>query len=82
MRHALAMASARLAHRLDGAALRLQALDPQRVLARGYALLSDDAGRPLTSVARLMVGASVSARLQDGSATLIATSVAADPAEP
>lgn len=68
--HAVAMGRARLAHRLDSASLRLQALDPDRVLARGYAMIVDGAGHPVTSVARLAVGSKVTARLADGQATL------------
>ena len=68
--HAVAMGRARLAHRLDSASVRLQALDPDRVLARGYAMIVDDAGHPVTSVARLAAGSKVTARLADGQATL------------
>lgn len=68
--HAVAMGRARLAHRLDSASVRLQALDPDRVLARGYAMIVDGAGHPVTSVARLPVGSKVTARLADGQATL------------
>ena len=45
-------------------------LDPQHVLARGYAWLQDEAGQPITSVARLQVGQNVEARLADGAAEL------------
>ncbi len=68
--HAVAMNRARLSHRLDSASVRLQALDPDRVLARGYAMIVDGAGHPVTSVARLAVGSKVTARLADGQATL------------
>jgi exodeoxyribonuclease VII large subunit len=75
--HALAMARSRIAGRVDSAAVRLQALDPGRVLARGYALLIDQADRPVTSIARLVVGEIVTARLADGRAEL--RTVAIDP---
>jgi len=75
LRHSLAIARARIAARVDGAAARLEALDPHRVLARGYALLVDRDDRPVTSVAGLAVGASVSARLADGRAELTTTAI-------
>ncbi len=54
---------------------RLTALDPQHVLARGYAWLADEAGRPVQTVARLSVGSRVHARLADGTAELDVTGV-------
>jgi exodeoxyribonuclease VII large subunit len=54
--------------RQDTLALRLQALDPHRVLARGYAWLADAHGQAVTSVAGLAVGANLSAVLADGRA--------------
>jgi exodeoxyribonuclease VII large subunit len=78
LRHSLAIARSRVSARVDGAAVRLEALDPHRVLARGYALLVDRDDRPVTSVTRLAVGASVSARLSDGRAEL--TTISIDPA--
>ena len=68
--HSMAIARSRVAARVDAAAVRLQAVDPQQVLARGYALLVDADERPITSVSRLRVGASVTARLADGQADL------------
>lgn len=56
--------------RLDALQARLQALDPRRVLARGYAWLDDGSGRALSSVAQLEVGAQVHAVLADGDAQL------------
>ncbi len=79
-RHALAIARARLAGRIDAAAVRLHALDPARVLGRGYALLLDTDGKPVTTVAALAVGSRVSARLVDGSAELVTTSLSVRPA--
>ncbi|MGR6805977.1 exodeoxyribonuclease VII large subunit [Sphaerotilus natans] len=73
----LAAERARLA--LFGA--RLAALDPQRVLARGYALLEDDHGRPLISVDRVQAGASVGARLADGRLALQVSAVHPRPAQ-
>ena len=57
-----------------------QALDPERVLGRGYALLIGADGKPITSVARLAVGSRVAARLADGAAELVTTAVSSRPA--
>ncbi len=78
-RHALAIARARLGGRLDAAAVRLHALDPERVLGRGYALLIGGDGKPVTTVSRLAVGSLVSARLADGTAELVTQAVSARP---
>ncbi|MEP7057575.1 MAG: exodeoxyribonuclease VII large subunit [Caldimonas sp.] len=45
---------------------RLQALDPRRVLARGYALLTDASGRALVSVREAAIGVRLQALLGDG----------------
>jgi exodeoxyribonuclease VII large subunit len=58
------------ARRLDALAARLQSLDPQHVLARGYAWLDDGAGEAITSVQGLPPGREVRAVLVDGSAQL------------
>lgn len=60
----------RQAHRLDALQARLQALDPRRVLSRGYAWLDDGQGRALSSVAQLAAGDEVHAVLADGEAQL------------
>lgn len=54
---------------------RLAALDPRRVLARGYAWLSDDQGVPITSARALKVGQPVQAEFADGRATATVTGV-------
>jgi exodeoxyribonuclease VII large subunit len=79
VRHALALARARQSGRIEALAARLQALDPERVLGRGYALLIGADGAPVTTVSRLVVGARVSARLADGAAELLTTAVSATP---
>jgi len=76
LRHAIEIARSRIAARIDAAALRLHAVDPQRVLARGYALLASADGTPVTSISGLVVGEAVSARLADGTAELTTRSVA------
>lgn len=47
-------------------AARLEALDPRRVLARGYAWLSDEDGHALGSVRQFEAGAALRAQLVDG----------------
>ena len=65
-------AAARSLDRLD---MRLRGLDPAQVLQRGYAWVSDEAGRPLVSTSQLSVGQSVRAVLSDGAAVAQVTSV-------
>lgn len=55
---------------LQALAGRMQALNPQRVLARGYAWLADADGRAVTSAKGLVSGMRLSARLHDGQADL------------
>jgi exodeoxyribonuclease VII large subunit len=59
---------AQRAARLDALQARLAALDPHRVLRRGYAWLADADGRPVSSVRDLAVGQRLRAVLADGSA--------------
>lgn len=56
--------------RLQAAAARLAALDPQRVLARGYVWLSDAHGRALPSARAVHAGDRVDAVWADGTARL------------
>jgi exodeoxyribonuclease VII large subunit len=63
---------------LRASALALRAgalvhLNVQGVLDRGFAILRDTAGRPLTSAAGLAAGATVEATLAQGSAQLVVT---------
>jgi exodeoxyribonuclease VII large subunit len=51
---------------LEGMAGRLHALSPLATLARGYAVLSDDDGAPITSIDTIRTGDSLVARLKDG----------------
>lgn len=71
LQHGLAQALQLQAQRCERMGLRLAALDPQRVLERGYAWLSDDQGHPLTRVGQLSAGQSVQATLADGTAPLV-----------
>jgi len=54
--------------RLQAAAQRLAALDPQRVLARGYAWITDAQGRAVVSVHAVAPGDRLQAVWSDGSA--------------
>jgi exodeoxyribonuclease VII large subunit len=56
--------------RLERAALRLAALDPRRVLERGYAWLEDTGGRPVTRAAHTAPGQALTATLADGKVDL------------
>jgi exodeoxyribonuclease VII large subunit len=52
--------------RLDGSAARLESVSPLAVLKRGYAVVSDAVGHPLTSAASVRPGARVRLRFADG----------------
>jgi exodeoxyribonuclease VII large subunit len=54
--------------RLDALQHRLQALDPRRVLARGYAWITDESQQPVLSVTRLQAGQALRAVWSDGEA--------------
>ena len=56
------------AQRLEAAGQRLAALDPARVLRRGYAWVEDAEGRPVVSAAALAKGQRVQAVWSDGRA--------------
>jgi exodeoxyribonuclease VII large subunit len=58
----------RCVQRLDASRDRLQALDPQRVLQRGYAWVEAADGRPVVSARSLHAGQSVRAVWSDGHA--------------
>lgn len=64
--HVLERRMAAQAERLERAALRLQLLDPQQVLSRGYALLTDAQERVLVRASQVRTGAPVHARLAEG----------------
>jgi exodeoxyribonuclease VII large subunit len=76
-RHAAALPRALQRHqqRLDVLAARLQALDPTRVLQRGYAWITDEEGRTLVSVAQVQPGAALTAVLRDGRVQTTVTAV-------
>ena len=56
----------RQADTLERCRMRLELLDPRLVLQRGYALLEDAGGRPVTSVAQTHSGQDLVASLADG----------------
>lgn len=65
---ALAAALAREQYRQGAAQARLQALDPSRVLQRGYAWLADADGRAIVSARQIAAGQRLDAVLADGRA--------------
>ena len=62
--------SERLGARIGAAEASLRALDPNQVLERGYAFLSDRDGRAITQAAQVRPGQSITATLADGSVDL------------
>ncbi len=62
--------------RLNALADRLRALDPERVLARGYAWLRNGQDEVIDSVQRLASGDALQAVLHDGTADLVVKKVA------
>jgi exodeoxyribonuclease VII large subunit len=68
-----ARALARAHDRLERSALRLSAVDPQRVLERGYAWLSDEHGHAMTRAAGFAPDQPVRATLADGTVDLRVT---------
>ena len=52
--------------RLEGTAARLESVSPLAVLQRGYALVSDPAGHPLTSAGAIKPGGRLKLRFADG----------------
>jgi exodeoxyribonuclease VII large subunit len=52
--------------RLEGTAARLESVSPLAVLQRGYALVSDPAGHPLTTAAAVAPGTRLRLRFADG----------------
>lgn len=76
----LSRALTRQGSRVDAAAIRLDAIDPRRILARGYALLVDAGGHPVSSVAQIRPGDALDVTLQDGLAGVDVRSIS--PAAP
>ena len=55
---------------LERLALALAAHEPQRTLERGYALVEDPSGEPVTSAAAAREHAELTVRLQDGTVSV------------
>jgi exodeoxyribonuclease VII large subunit len=51
---------------VEGLGARLASADPRAVLARGYALVTDTAGRPVTSAAAVRPAARLQLEFGDG----------------
>jgi len=62
--------------RLDGMSARLQSVSIQTVLDRGYALVMDAHGQPITSAARVVPGSRLRLRFGDGEAGVAAEGAA------
>ena len=69
---AIGQSMIRQRHRLERSSSALSHLDPQLVLERGYALMTDERGAAITRVAQIEPGQRVNARLADGSWQLTA----------
>ena len=63
---ALSQAMSQQRQRLEGSSAALALLDPQLVLERGYALVTDAQGALVTGIAQVRPGDSLRARLSDG----------------
>lgn len=63
--------------RLSSLSARLDGMSPLKVMARGYAALSDQAGSPVRSVRDVSPGDGVRARLSDGALELTVSGAAA-----
>jgi len=68
VRHGAARLLDRQTARLDQQAVRQRLLDPVRVVARGFAIVRDAAGKVLPAAARLTPAAAVQLQLRDGRA--------------
>lgn len=77
LQQAVRQAQSRERQRIELLAARLRSLDPRQVLGRGYAWLTDAAGRPVSSVTRLYAGQVVTATLGDGQALAEVRSITA-----
>ena len=71
LQHGLALTLQQHSLRSERLQLRLASLDPHRVLERGYAWLSDEAGHALTRAAQLSPGQNIQATLADGCVDLV-----------
>ena len=72
---ALGRAMERQRQRLSQSAAVLKSLDPQSVLERGFAMITDADGAVVTRVAQVRVGDALSARLADGAVEMNAAAI-------
>ncbi|MCL1896520.1 MAG: exodeoxyribonuclease VII large subunit [Clostridiales bacterium] len=66
MRHAVSAGAERAGYRLQAQAEKIDALDPLKVLSRGYAIVEDADGRAVSRASVLKEGQTIGARLSDG----------------
>lgn len=69
LRRGLPITLERTQHRLDQLAVRIRSLDPTRILAQGYAMLSRPDGAVVESVATVTAGEQLAVTLKDGRLT-------------
>jgi exodeoxyribonuclease VII large subunit len=70
LKHAVQTRLQRAAQLFDRSRVRLELLDPRLVLERGYALLTNEAGQPISSVRQTYPGQGLRATLADGEVAL------------
>jgi exodeoxyribonuclease VII large subunit len=73
LKHAVQSRLQRASQLFDRSRLRLELLDPRLVLERGYALLTTEAGQPVSSVHQTHPGQALRATLADGEVALTVT---------
>jgi exodeoxyribonuclease VII large subunit len=73
LKHAVQARLQRAAQLFDRSRLRLELLDPRLVLERGYALLTNEEGQPVSSVHQTHAGQALRATLSDGEVALTVT---------
>lgn len=76
---ALGRSTDRTAERLEGLATRLESVSPKRVLERGYALVLDENGTPITVAAAAESGAAWQVEFSDGAVGVTVGSEAPQP---
>jgi len=69
-------------HRLEAMGARLESVSPRRVLERGYAMVWDASGAPLTLAANVTSGAALKIEFADGSIGATATGTPPPPSKP
>ena len=65
--------------RVEAAGARLESVSPEAVLARGYVLVTNADGQPVTEAARVKPGARLRLRFKDGTVAATADSDEAQP---